>query len=323
MSRTKRERRLHWFNLGNERCPICLALFTEATVRDGDEVSIEHDLAKSLGGRESCLTCRACNADASKMENDAAVARRERQAGSFKVALEVPELDIHTAWLSTGEGRDLKIKLGGLRVTPETFGNAFLSASSFKIKTKTLTEHYESVPWLKAAYLMVFSLLGNAGYRWAKSKAVEQVRQQIREPKKKIIHNFCSPRTADLSEWKEVDGIAMNRRQRPSWVVKIQDRVVLLPIGCDESLYEWTSSLPREGEITIGGGPLFYPVQFGESFVFLATFREGNDPGDRAGTDLFGSTGRVEKEGMELPFAVADYGARHLTGLFMKEEETA
>ena len=112
---------------------------------------------------------------------------------------------------------------------------------------------YARVPWLKAAYLSVFSLLGVHGYRYAEGKAIEQVRRQIMKPEDEVIRYFAVKAPA---AWQERDGIAMNREQTPCWAVKMGDCIVLLPRSWDKSFYEWTDNLPSSnGKITIGGGP--------------------------------------------------------------------
>ena len=88
MSRTSlREQRLHLFERGNDRCPICLAPFTERDVEQGEAVTLEHVPPRSFkaGGIAMCLTCADCNNSASRVEQAAVEARTEganRHAGA-------------------------------------------------------------------------------------------------------------------------------------------------------------------------------------------------------------------------------------------------
>ena len=65
------------------------------------------------------------------------------------------------------------------------------SRQSFSLIVAKPNSHYASVPWLKSAYLSVFSLLGMHGYMYAKSKAVERVRKQIMKPKEEVHPSLC------------------------------------------------------------------------------------------------------------------------------------
>ena len=63
-----RDQRLRLFRLGNDRCPICLAVFTEQEAEQGEVVTLEHVPPKSfkVGGFAMCLTCADCNNSASR-----------------------------------------------------------------------------------------------------------------------------------------------------------------------------------------------------------------------------------------------------------------
>ena len=307
MSRTPPEKRLHLFGLGNDRCPICLTGFTEADVREGKTVTLEHVPAKTLnaGGRALCLTCQGCNNTASKVEAVVAEAQREQ-----KVQLEIPGLPIHTARISVDQKGNISSKLSKLRVSEETFSELFGSAAKITLRGAMPTQHYASVPWLKAAYLSVFSLLGPYGYRYAQGEAIEPVRRQIMEPNKEILRPFHFPAPP---EWQHEDGVAISRTQRPCWVVKMRDWFVLLPRSWDTSFYEWIvgSAVDGKVELTLGGGPLWYPQRFGDVPADSITFREGADFLRR--NDIFGCTGSQHQDGVRVPFVMVDRSAEHVT----------
>ena len=72
MSRTSRgDQRLRFFNLGNDRCPICLTAFSEREAEQGEVVTLEHVPPRSfkVGGFAMCLTCADCNNSASRAES--------------------------------------------------------------------------------------------------------------------------------------------------------------------------------------------------------------------------------------------------------------
>ena len=218
MSRTPQEARLHLFDLGNDRCPICLTSFTESDVRDGHVVTLEHVPPKSFntGGFAMCLTCADCNNSASQMEMAAVEAQRAESQGKYKARIDIPDLSSQTVRLSFG-GAFIQFPTKA-HAHYEALGEVLRSGKSYKTQIRVPTPHYASVPWLKAAYLSVFSLLGEQGYRYAQGEAVEQVRRQIMEPEKTVIDHFDfkAPRS-----WKAEDGILMNREQKPCWIVKM------------------------------------------------------------------------------------------------------
>ncbi len=164
---------------------------------------------------------------------------------------------------------------------------------------------------MKAAYLSVFSLLGVHGYRYAEGEAIEPVRKQVMKPEDEVIRNFAVNAPA---AWRERDGIAMNRKRRPCWAVKVGDCIVLLPRSWDQSYYEWTSSMsPPNEKITIGGGPRWNPAKFGSRRVASISFQEGHNPIKILGDGMFGIWGRVTQGDRVTPFVFADSSGQEVT----------
>lgn len=303
-----KQQRLHLFEQGNIKCPICLAPFTERDVERGEAVTLEHvpPRAFKVGGIAMCLTCADCNNSASRTEQVAVEARREP-----KVSIDMPGLPTQTGRLSIDASGIIDIRLSALRSSREAISEVLRSHRLFTLTYRDPKLRYASVPWLKAAYLSVFSLLGVHGYRYAEGKAIERVRQQIMKPEDEIIRHFTFMAPAG---WQERDGIAMNRNQTPCWAVKMGDCIVLLPRSWDKSFYEWTGSLPSpNGKITIGDGPLWYPTKFGHRRVATFTLPEGDSPGQVLGEDLFGMKGRVTQGNKVTPFVFADYRDQEVT----------
>ncbi|MCY3819485.1 MAG: hypothetical protein OXH52_08995 [Gammaproteobacteria bacterium] len=317
MSRTSpREQRLRLFRRGNDRCPICLTPFTEAEVEQGDAARLEHvpPIGFRAGGIAMCLTCRPCNENAGRVEQTVSEARRHEQ----KIRLTVPGLPVQTAYISPGEGKtDLKLRFPKTQVSPDVLSRA-LNTREFSIAWRYPQNHYADVPWLKAAYLSVVSLLGPLGYRYAEGAAVEPVRRQIMQPEEEIIRHFT---VSALTGPTVKDGIAMNRKRVPCWVVKLCDRVVFLPRSWDQTFYEWTDELAASasasGQVTftIGGGPLWYLGKFGRRRSAILAFAEGYDAREALGEDLFGKTGRVTRGDQVVPFIVADYSGQEVSVL--------
>ena len=305
-----RDQRLRLFRLGNDRCPICLAVFTEQEAEQGEVVTLEHVPPKSfkVGGFAMCLTCADCNNSASRAEQAAVEAKREP-----KVRVDMPGLPSQTAYMSTDTSERIHLRMSKLRAPEEAMLEVLRSRQSFSLIVAKPNSHYASVPWLKSAYLSVFSLLGMHGYMYAKSKAVERVRKQIMKPKEEVIHHFAFKAPAAR---REKDGIIMNREQTPCWAVKMGDCLVLLPRSWDTSFYEWTGNfnfLSPDAKINIGGGPLWYPAKFGLCPVTSITFREGFNPRKVLGESLFGAQIRVTQGDKVASFVVADYSGQDAT----------
>lgn len=309
-----RDQRLRLFKRGNNKCPICLAPFNEREAEQGEVVTLEHVPPRSFnaGGIPMCLTCGDCNHSASRVENAAVEARRNP-----KVQVDFPGLPKQTARLSVDKEGVFDIRMSKLRFSSGAIDEVLRTGQSFNLRFTQPTPHYASVPWLKAAYLSVFSLLGVRGYRYAEGKAVEKVREQIMRPQHEVVRRFAF---GVPSEWRDRDGILMNREQTPCWAVKMGDCFVLLPRGWDTSFYEWTDGLQLPGaNMKMGGGPLWYPTKFAQNRVASIGFREGYSPLTQIGDDLFGKLGRVLRGDQVTPFVFADYSGQHATAIITEQ----
>ena len=74
----------------------------------------------------------------------------------------------------------------------------------FQISFKFPKLRLAVVSHLKSAYLSVFSLLGRHGYRYAESKALLPVRQQIMNPGEEVIQEHFACKAGD---WTLTKGI--------------------------------------------------------------------------------------------------------------------
>ena len=188
----------------------------------------------------------------------------------------MPGLPTQTGYASVDASGRIDVCMSRPRDSRDAISDVLRSRRPINMTFMKPTSRYASVSWLKAAYLSVFSLLGVHGYRYAEGEAIEPVRKQVMKPEDEVIRNFAVNAPA---AWRERDGIAMNRKRRPCWAVKVGDCIVLLPRSWDQSYYEWTSSMsPPNEKITIGGGPRWNPAKFGSRRVASISFQEGHNP---------------------------------------------
>ena len=202
-----RNKRLSLFDRGNTRCPICLVEFTREGVargKIGTDATLEHAPPKTLGGSVKCLTCVSCNNGAGKkLDQAASMYKREiinREKGVYLVNLDICgspyTATLHTKGMDheTLENR-AKDPLVAKFIDEKEKENIVLLSSSVRrvgddwdpnkgiqISTKKPPLEHVVVSWIRSAYLMVFSSLGQKGYQYAESKAVEPIRNQIRNP---------------------------------------------------------------------------------------------------------------------------------------------
>ena len=183
-----------------------------------------------------------------------------------------------------------------------------------KLAATMPTRHYASMVYLKAAYLTVLSLLGEYGYQWAASPALRCVRAQIRNPKEEIIDRFAF--NVGESTWE--NGAAINtRHETPCWAVKLGDCVVVLPPDTCNGTFYAESLFTGNDKVTLGGGPLWFPVKFGRTRVGRIAMREDFDPKSLLGTDdLFGKKGKLAVNGVERECIVVGYQGNTIAVLF-------
>ena len=250
-----REKRLRFFEHGNTRCPICLTSFTRDAVAKGEDVTLEHVPPKTLGGSVKCLTCSKCNSSAGgKLDQAVAMMNRtimDRKAGrGTKVELDVCGTK-HTTYFSPDGAVDagsvgrrtsspdaqrlrsqLLSELNGQKIAlwaemkrgPDSDWDL---NKGITITLKQPSPNHVVVSWLRSAYLLVFSLLGQRGYRYAESEAIRPIREQIMKPDDELVPSLLcdlSPPPAPK------DLIIINNWQQPfCWIVKIGNMGVLLP----------------------------------------------------------------------------------------------
>ena len=325
MSRKKGwQSRLRFFECGNTRCPICLTSFTRDAVEKGLYVTLEHAPPETLDGSVKCLTCSKCNSSAGgKLDQAAAMMNRaimDRKAGrGIKVELDVcgtkqttylsPEgtVDTKSVGRRTSDPammqmrNQMRDRLRGQKVVLLTEMKRRPDSDwdinkGITITLKQPSPNHVMVSWLRSAYLMVFSLLGQGGYRYAESEAIRPIREQIMNPDDELMPSLL----CTLSSAPSKDMIMINNRQQPfCWIVKIGSMGVLLPHGSTAKHYREVVDLPDQINIV---GDLrrlgWRPAKFGQQFSFELPLRKDSDQVDK---DLFGS---------ELTVPVGEYERR-------------
>lgn len=193
--KTLRERRLEFFSLGNTHCPICLVSFTEDGVSPGPVATLEHAPPKAVGGREVCLTCRPCNALASATSDQAV--KRSKSPPDLEVDVNgtkrtarfwpdgIPPTRMPYRFGTGPAAKEAERQLRNETIVAVTQPIAFHQATTIKeifVAHKAANERHLMLSYLRSAYLLVFSLLGNGGYVYARSEALRPIREQILNP---------------------------------------------------------------------------------------------------------------------------------------------
>ena len=264
-----RDRRLRerFFDAGNTKCPICLSTFDRSDVVSGRKVTLEHAPPKSLGGAPICLTCESCNNKASLVDHHAylsAKARKEWAAGQgapivvdilgHKKSYRFIPRDPNSPFPARKHlFRNGSIELGPLPPKEQLDINKGIS---FKIPQR---DDYEFVSMIKSAYLMVFSLMGANGYKFAENIGLQPVRQQIMNPQKKILkRGFIGTmqfESEDLRKLNKSVVFLCRASNPPFWIVPMwNDSTIFLSPGATEPIDELVmnpqeSSLPNSSVI--------------------------------------------------------------------------
>ena len=295
--------RLRLFDLGNTRCPICMTQFTRDAAKAGVDVTLEHVPPKTVGGSVRCLTCTDCNQSASRSLDQATAMRskaiKNRLAGrGVKMEVDVYGTK-HTTYFSQDgiEENNLDTRLARspnvkrflndmsdqkiLLLAEITRGPVWNASKGITLSINQPPQNHIAVSWIRSAYLLVFSLLGPTGYRYAESESICPIREQIRNPDKELAPSLVY----DVSQMKVSRYLVMvNNWQQPfCWIVKLGDMGVLLPQGGGAEHYRAVLAMPDE--ITPKGVIVGWtPKKFGTNLSLELTLREDSD---LVGRDLF------------------------------------
>ena len=273
-------------------------------------MTLEHVPPKTLGGLTRCLTCTNCNSNAGRHLDQAASmmdrAAKDQQAGrGMKVELDVFGTK-HTTYFSPGGGANPKLaaKLasdpsGPLRnhkfllVTEMTRGPVWDVSKGITMRVKQPPANRIAVSWLRSAYLLMFSFLGQAGYRYAESEAIRPIREQIMKPHEELVPCLLCNLPPSFSSHRNL--IILNNQQQPfCWIVKVDSMAVLLPHGGTASHYIEVVDIPDQIHIREWRG--WTPATFGKTFSIELGLREDSP---HAGADLFGREFTVTEGDLE------------------------
>ena len=248
-----RRSRLRLFHAGNTRCPICLSVFTSSDVTAG-KVTLEHAPPESLKGSAICLTCSQCNNNASHVDQHAILSKRafdDWSAGKgARVEIDFLGFKTSSRYIPSDPKSPLPTQVrqlhGGsikLDTLPPKEKLDVNKGIRFRIPS---SPHYDSVSMIKSAYLMVFSLMGEGGYKFAESVALQPVREQIMNPKKKILKGgFVVKGTVPGTKETNHQMVFLCYAARPPlWIIPMWDeKVVLLPCGGPEPIDKFVAPM--------------------------------------------------------------------------------
>ena len=134
---------------------------------------------------------------------------------------------------------------------------------------------------IKSAYLMVFSLMGANGYKFAENIGLQPVREQIMNPEKKILKGgFIGTMRIDSDDYRKLDRsiVFLCRTETyPFWIVPMwNDKAAFLSCGGTESIDELVMN-PKEADIPFGSLVGWVSWRFNGSSAIGGTVGEGPD----------------------------------------------
>ena len=332
--RTDRELRLKLFSFGNTQCPICFTPFTERQVEFGKTVTLEHAPPKALGGKVVCLTCEDCNHGASRLDHAAKMAQKARDdhVSGRGTPVEVdffgarttsrylrPKNDEMAARLAKQPVPRSISQLRGVMKLPGLPRGAELDPNKgIRFRIKQPKSHYVAVSWLRSAYLLVFSLLGHQGYRYAQSPALQPIREQIRNPDEERIKGALGGVVSGV-DFPVDPVILLSAANPPFWVVKMDDKSVLLPCGGSIEHFRQLPRPPIDVSVTNDRGGIWASGQFRNGVI---NFKDSvlksaiNREADGADIDFMGGLLAIEMESGDVwEWIIVDYQADEVVAL--------
>ena len=308
----KRRLRQRLFDAGNTKCPICLSEFTSSDVAAG-KMTLEHAPPESLKGSAICLTCSQCNNNASRIDQHAILAKKAGEEWSLgrgtRVEIDFLGFKTSSRYIPSDPNAPLPTRVSHLRKGSIQLGSLpskehldINKGIRFRIPRST---HYESISMIKSAYLMVFSLMGEGGYKFAESVALKPVREQILNPEERILKGgFVVKGTIPETTKRKANGFSMSRGASSSLDdSNVGWKVVLLPCGGPEPIDEFVAS---GDEIDIEYNQLtgWTTCRFDEAAGITGSVSEQSGIADRT---LVGTTGLVPTNKGEWEWMVVDH----------------
>lgn len=297
-------------------------------VKAGRKVTLEHAPPKAMGGQIVCLTCSGCNNSSSHLDREATRARKAIDDYESGRGTEI-EVNFFGAkrsgYLRPEEGKPIRFpkptKVGHLRGTMNLASLPAKSAldvsKGIGIRIKRPNSDHVTASLLRSAYLLVFSLLGSYGYRYAESEALCRVREQIMNPGEKIVESRVGS-ISGLDEGQVL--ISLQFGHKPYfWSVKINNRGVLVPCGGPIAFLQALTQIPDNMDMTNRSFGHWVPTQFGNGITVVSTIREENNLSDG---DLIGTRGESCVEGDIVEWLMVDHQAQHTVALPLSTKGT-
>ena len=328
--KTDRKLRLKLLRLGNNRCPICLTPFTKMQVEYGKKVTLEHAPPEALGGKVVCLTCADCNNSASRIDHAAKMAQKARDDHVSGRGTWV-EVDFFGAGITSGYLRPMndemaarlakqpvptsinQLRGGVMKIPARRLGPELDEKKGIRFRIKRPESHHVAVSWLRSAYLLVFSLLGQEGYRYAQSPALQPIREQIMNPDEVRIKGALGGKVSGV-DFPVGPVILLNPgHELPCWAVKMGDKSVLLPCGGSTDRFRQLTRPTIDVSVKNDRMGLWASRQFrNESVMSFAINREAD------GDDIDFIGGRLEiqtESGDVWEWIIVDSQSNHVMAL--------
>ena len=298
------------FEEGNVLCPICLSVFSRQEALNGG-MTIEHAPPKAIGGSGICLTCKQCNEGASLIDQHAYLSKKARADwsagrgvplvvnffGEAKKLRFIPENPNASFPYRKHMFRNGKVDIGPIHNINSLDSEKGLA---FQIPYR---DDYEFVSMIKAAYLMVFSLMGRRGYKFAKNVALEPVREQIMNPNKKILKGKFVI-YGSIPRPKDKRLIHLFLTNPPCWMVPLwDDRIVVLPCGGSEPIDEIKFD-GDESSISLKNLPFWASCRFIDSITMGGSVSVDSDVKDGSLVGCISSSPHTSMNGDKWSFIV-------------------
>lgn len=224
-------------------CPLCNVLFPEQAIH-AEILTIEHAPPESVGGKPLALTCKNCNSKSGD-SIDAAIANRNKLFEAIKAITGKKQNYQGRASLRMG-GESINVRIevneGTISIKPPIKINNPKKLESYKKYMMDLSKvgkwdgeeftitptdkyqiKYSKIGDLKSAFIICFALFG---YRYALSKRLSLVREQILNYNSEIINRFWFASDPDIEK---INFICLVENPIPAIAVRLDKSTILLP----------------------------------------------------------------------------------------------
>lgn len=184
-----------------------------------------------------------------------------------------------------------------------------------RFRIKQPNPNHVTVSLLRSAYLLVFSLLGRKGYRYAESEALRPIREQIMKPDETLVPSLIG-KISGLETLEKL--ITLNFGCQPfCWIVTINDNGVVLPCGGSTQRFWQKTQRPIQMEVTHDLAGHWVPRQFRNEAVVESSVRGRINlvDGDLIGRRIEGPT-----SGGIWEWVIVDHQAQEIVALPLRPQ---